>query len=300
MSATTSERWLGASAIHLGLVVALAVLLPTARGDTTKLPAPLRDAGFKDTLEEALVVARREDRLVLLYLVPSWSDCRACSELESNVLASREFREHASAFVPVRVAVEPESDLLARTWIDRFPSLRVLGKDGFVVASPRGHTVAAIVSAVEDGKRREQELARYFASADVSKSEVRADVIQKHVERGDFASARSLYKGFGEADASDARLRAALAVSDSLLRTRQFDELRGFVDDAEKRFHAKEARARLDEIRASSLLLQIELAAARKDRERALSLLDEFVAKYPNHPAAKNAEGSRRTIRDLK
>lgn len=131
-------------------------------------------------LDEALVVAQRTERPVLVYVSASW--CALCYRVEEEVMPSlRSTLEH---FVPAKVrfddSPEPGYRGLARgphRWlrslgIEAPPAFLLLAPDGSIITAAAGFLkrseLAMLLQFVASGSYRSMNLEEFVASADGS------------------------------------------------------------------------------------------------------------------------------------
>ena len=87
---------------------------------------------WKDWDDNPLGEAKRDDKLVLLFVVAPW--CRYCREMESSAFSdARVLAETAEHWVPVRVDADRRPDLDSRYNVGGWPSVAILNADGELI-----------------------------------------------------------------------------------------------------------------------------------------------------------------------
>jgi hypothetical protein len=117
-----------------------------------KLQKPVfQKAAWVKSYDQALELARKEDKPIFAFFTRSYAHCSPCENLENEVLAGSDFAEFGKSvvlFVHVtsNVAGEKHGNLHREKGFRTFPALAFLDADGTVLAVQRDLTVAGFAS----------------------------------------------------------------------------------------------------------------------------------------------------------
>ncbi len=269
--------------------------VPTASG------AAVPGDGWLTSVDEALEVAAREDRLVLVDLYAEW--CGWCKVLERDVLETPEFRQWAKDFVLLWVDVEDGgegSELQARFGASSLPTTLVLaandgGKAVRVGAVAGFHPTDRFVASLE------AEIDAYGSLLELyEKVRQRSDVaLQLRLaedlhQRGDGHRAADLYERVLAAESgSDATAWLVYQAADAR-------RLAGELAAAESHLERARTIARTlgdGELSERLDLLSFQLAEARGDCHEMKQTLEDFLA---NHPRSPHSRYARRTLAEIR
>lgn len=260
------------------------------------------EGGWLTSVDEALAIAGREHRYVLVDLYAEW--CGWCKELEHQVLTTAEFRSWAEDFVLLWVDVEDGgegSELQARFGATSLPTTLVLAvtdgggsvKVGEVAGfHPTGRFIAAL----------EAEIAAYGSQLELYEKVRRSTdaalqlrLAEDFHQRGDGHRAAVLYEQVLAAASDGGGATAWL-----LYQAADARRLEGELKAAESHLDRARVMARslADGGLSESLdLLSFQIAEARGDCHQMRVTLETFLAKHPRSPHTRHA---RRTLEEIR
>ncbi|MBI3726588.1 hypothetical protein HY251_21900 [bacterium] len=199
--------------------------------------------------------------------------------------------------MPLRYEVDQHDIHLKRYKNPVFPVLSILNADGSVVATPTiprrdlpvqdtdspdvERTVRNIETAVAVGKKADRDFEAAVAKLDLSKPEDREDLIKRHIARADADRALEVYRGFDEADASEARFRSLDRVGSYLVDMGSFLDADSVLAAGESVFSGAEQKTQLVQLRHKGCIEHFKQAYVAKDRKLCLQILDEISQKFP-------------------
>jgi len=111
------------------LVVALAIV--------PLLPARSSDIQWQKSYVEAMQLAKRQKKPVLLQFYAEW--CSPCKMMAATTLKSGEVVKLSRRFIPVRVDVDKAQELADRFQVGTIPYSAVVAPDGKLVRASRGY-----------------------------------------------------------------------------------------------------------------------------------------------------------------
>lgn len=251
-------------------------------------------------VDQALTLAAKEDRLILLDLYAEW--CGWCKVLEKDVFSSEEFQDWAADFVLLRVDVDDGaggSALQARFGAFSLPTTIVMDSHRVQVASVAGYArTAEFLGKLEADMAAHRSLLEYYermrekpsadpvqlqklaeelhARGDGRRAVVVYELLQRHVEP---ATPRAAWLEYRVADA----YRLAALYDDAVRAT------------AEARRLAEAAHAPV--VSESVDLLSYQIAEESGDCKGAISSLEYFLKV---HPKSSHRSQARQTLNALR
>lgn len=111
-------------------------------------------AKWYDSIEEALDVARRTNRLVLVHFTATW--CGPCRMIERDVYAKEEFKRAAGrSFVLAKIDIDENADVARMYRVSAVPNIKFLSPNGDVVHEHRGYVpLEKFLSIMEEARVR--------------------------------------------------------------------------------------------------------------------------------------------------
>lgn len=109
-------------------------------------------AKWYDSIEEALTVARRTNRMVLVHFTATW--CGPCRMIERDVYAKDEFKAAAGrSFVLAKIDIDENPDIARQYQVSAVPNIKFLSANGDVVHEHLGYVPLDRFLAIMDEAR---------------------------------------------------------------------------------------------------------------------------------------------------
>lgn len=114
-----------------------AAILVIALATVPLLPARCSDIQWQKSYVDAMQLAKRQKKPVLLQFYAEW--CSPCKAMSATTLKSNEVVKLTRRFVAVRVDVDKAQELADRFQVGSIPYTAVVAPDGKLVRATRGY-----------------------------------------------------------------------------------------------------------------------------------------------------------------
>ena len=191
-------------------------------------PALASEIVWGDSLEKAMVTARKTGKPILIDLYADW--CGWCKRLDKDVYTDATVIKTAGQFIPVKLDTERNGRDVARQYqVSSLPTILVVNAEGEVEARLTGYSPAlqfnATITAIAEQHREMPGLKKQYRS-DPTNVEVAAKLTRIYSQRGNRTEAERTLARVAKLDPTDAKgqyAKSLNAVADMYAAHKQYD-----------------------------------------------------------------------------